>query len=96
VNGYVKRKTRIAVEVFQDYWINRHGPLTAKIPGIRRYIQSHTRPSGYRRPQPPAYDGLASTWFDCIDAMQEAEASAEWAEAEAGFIPMAFSVSGIL
>ena len=58
-------------EAFQHYWRTVHGPIAAEIPVIRRYVQSHTRLAGYKRDPQPAYDGLAITWFDSVDAMRE-------------------------
>ncbi|MGH7916385.1 MAG: EthD family reductase, partial [Candidatus Binataceae bacterium] len=42
---FVFRKPGFSVEEFQKYWREHHGPLAAKIPEVRRYVQSHTRPS---------------------------------------------------
>ena len=71
------------------YWREVHGPLAAEIPSVRRYVQSHTKLSGYSRNPPPAYDGLAITWFDSVDAMREGaktEAYARTRADEANFI----------
>lgn len=68
----VPHKRGMKIEAFQHYWRNVHGPIAAEIPTIRRYVQSHTRLAGYKREQPPAWDGLAITWFDSVDAMREA------------------------
>ena len=37
----------MTVEAFQRHWREVHGPLGARVPGLRRYVQSHTRLSGY-------------------------------------------------
>ncbi|HEX5529847.1 MAG TPA: EthD domain-containing protein, partial [Methylomirabilota bacterium] len=67
---FVTRKPGLAVQDFQRYWRETHGPLAAQIPMIRRYVQSHTRPSAYERGRTPAYDGVAITWFDDTRAMR--------------------------
>lgn len=67
----VKRKTGMGVEAFQRYWKETHGPIAAKIPTVRRYVQNHTRKSGYNRKPVPKWDGIAITWFDSVEAMRE-------------------------
>ena len=49
---FVTRKPGLAVDEFQRYWREIHGPLAAQIPVIRRYVQSHTRTSAYERVLP--------------------------------------------
>lgn len=86
---FVTHKSGMDIEAFQHYWRDVHGPLAAEIPSIRRYVQSHTRLAAYGRATPPAYDGLAITWFDSVDAMREGAKSAAYAttrEDEPNFI----------
>jgi len=80
---FVSRKPGLAVDEFQRYWREVHGPLAARIPVIRRYVQSHTRPSAYERGRTPAYDGVAITWFDDTQAMRASAASGEYARTRA-------------
>jgi uncharacterized protein (TIGR02118 family) len=75
---FVTRKPGLAVDEFQRYWREIHGPLAAQIPVIRRYVQSHTRASAYERGRTPAYDGVAITWFDDTRAMRASAASAQY------------------
>ena len=75
----VTRKPGMAVGDFQRYWRETHGPLAAKIPMIRRYVQSHTRASAYERGRTPAWDGVAITWFDDTDAMRASAATPQYA-----------------
>jgi EthD domain len=65
---------------FQDYWLNKHGPLVASLAdtlGIRRYVQLHSLPhhlsEGIRvsRNSPSEFDGVAQLWFDSIEAVRE-------------------------
>jgi uncharacterized protein (TIGR02118 family) len=89
---FVHRRPGMAVADFQRYWREVHGPLAARIPSIRRYVQSHVRESAYRDGRQPAYDGLAVTWFDSTDAMREGaktEAYAATRADEPGFIDTA-------
>jgi uncharacterized protein (TIGR02118 family) len=86
---FITRKPGLPVEDFQRYWREVHGPIAARIPVIRRYVQSHTRPSAYERGRTPAYDGVAITWFDDTQAMRASAATAEYARTradEANFI----------
>ena len=53
----------MSVEEFQAYWRERHPAVVVRLPGVRRYVQSHTRPAGYRKGE-PIYDGIAEVWFD--------------------------------
>jgi uncharacterized protein (TIGR02118 family) len=76
---FVTRKAGLEVETFQRYWREVHGPIAAQIPMIRRYVQSHTRLSGYDRGRTPAYDGVAITWFDDTQAMRASAATAQYA-----------------
>jgi uncharacterized protein (TIGR02118 family) len=69
----------MAVEAFQRHWREIHGPLGLPVPGLRRYVQSHTRPSAYERGRAPAWDGVASLWFDGVAELRAATASTEWA-----------------
>ncbi|HKW91056.1 MAG TPA: EthD domain-containing protein [Methylomirabilota bacterium] len=80
---FVTRKPGLELEKFQRYWREVHGPIGARIPMIRRYVQSHTRASAYERGRLPAYDGLAMTWFDDTDAMRASAATPEYARTRA-------------
>src|SRR5215470_9993913 len=80
---FVTRKPGIELETFQRYWREVHGPIAARIPMIRRYVQSHTRASAYERGRTPPYDGLAITWFDDTRAMRESAATPEYARTRA-------------
>ncbi len=80
---FVTRKPGLAVDEFQRYWREVHGPLAARIPMIRRYVQSHTRPSAYERGRTPAYDGVAITWFEDTQAMRASAATAQYARVRA-------------
>ena len=86
---FVTRKPGMAVDVFQQYWSQVHGPLAALIPVVRRYVQSHTRRAAYEAGRAPLYDGAALTWFDDTQAMRASAATAEYARVradEANFI----------
>jgi uncharacterized protein (TIGR02118 family) len=78
--GMMKRKAGMSVEDFQSHWLNVHAPMIAKVPGMRRYVQSHSIPEAYGD-FPQAYDGMAEAWFDDLEAYRAGVASPAWQEA---------------
>jgi len=78
----LQRRPDLGVEAFQQYWREQHAPLVVRLPGLRRYVQSHTLLSGYRRQQPAA-DGVAELWFDDTTALRALTGTAELAAVEA-------------
>lgn len=65
------RKPASDVAAFQAYWRTHHGPLAAKIPQVRHYVQCHLRPSAYADGRTPRYDGIAEFWFDDFQAVRD-------------------------
>ncbi|MEQ9639140.1 MAG: EthD domain-containing protein [Alphaproteobacteria bacterium] len=80
---FIHRKQGMSVADYQRCWRDVHGPLAAKIPSIRRYVQSHCRPGGYRDGREPTYDGIAVTWFESTDAMRQGATSDAYAATRA-------------
>jgi uncharacterized protein (TIGR02118 family) len=80
--SFFKRKSGMSVEAFQAYWRTAHPEVVVKLPGIRRYVQSHTLPSGYRKAE-PIYDGIAEIWFDDTRAMRALAGTAAYAAVQA-------------
>ena len=80
--SFFKRKPGMSVEAFQAYWRTTHAELVVKLAGVRRYVQSHTRLSGYRKGE-PVYDGIAELWFDDTQAMRALVGSPEYAAVQA-------------
>ncbi len=66
--AFFKRRAGMSVDEFQAYWRTRHPEVVTKLSGVRRYVQSHTRPAAYRKGE-PIYDGIAEVWFDDTAAM---------------------------
>lgn len=75
--AFVTRRPDLSVAAFQSHWKNVHGPIAAALPGLGRYVQSHTLPETYDR-RAPAYDGLAITWFGSTDAMRRGTATPQF------------------
>jgi len=77
----ITRKPGLSVEDFQRYWRETHGPIAARIPGVRRYVQCHTLPELYAGDRDPPYDGAAELWFDDLESFRRAAGSPEVAAA---------------
>ncbi len=80
--AFFKRKPGMSVEAFHNYWRTTHAEIVVRMPGIRKYVQSHTLLSGYRKGE-PAYDGVAEIWFDGTQAMRALAQTAEYAAVRA-------------
>jgi len=84
----ITKKPDLTDEQFSEYWENVHGPIGARIPGLRRLVQSH-RIIVQDDKKPPSYDGMAELWFDDVDALLAARSTEEWhasSEDEVNFI----------
>ena len=57
----------MSVEEFQAHWRGSHPAVVVRLPGIRRYVQSHMRLAGYRKGE-PVYDAIPF-WFEDGKAM---------------------------
>lgn len=71
------RRPDLSPAEFSRYWRDVHGPIGARIPGLRRLVQSlaiHDPRDG----RAPGFDGMAELWFDDFDALLRARSSAEW------------------
>jgi len=87
---FVNRRPGMALEPFRAYWRDVHGPLAAKIPGIRRYEQNHLALTEYENGRSPIYDGFAVTWFASTADMKKGTTTPEYLATradEARFLP---------
>ncbi|HWN98312.1 MAG TPA: EthD domain-containing protein [Blastocatellia bacterium] len=74
-----KKRPDLTDEQFFDYWKNVHGPIGARIPGLRKLVQSHALSvPGDARVRD--FDGIAELWFENIEALLAARQSPEWQE----------------
>ena len=73
----ITKKAGLTDQEFFDYWKNIHGPIGARIPGLRRLVQSHrlTVPGDKYQAD---YDGMAELWFDDMEALLAARQSPQW------------------
>jgi len=70
----LKRRDGMSLDEFRQYWLNIHGSLGSKLPGLRRYVQSHLIDEAYAYAR-PHFDGVAQLWFEDTDAIRAAFAS---------------------
>jgi uncharacterized protein (TIGR02118 family) len=83
----ITKKAGLTDEEFFLYWQDVHGPIGARIPGLRKLVQSHRL--AIEGDKPPDYDGMAELWFDDAQALLEARQSPQWkasSEDEARFV----------
>lgn len=77
------KKDGMSREDFRAYWRDVHGPIGARMPGVRKYVQNHVVADG------APFDGIAEMWFDSPADMQAAfssEAALEAARDVANFL----------
>ena len=87
--AFLNRKPGLSVEEFQRHLRDVHAPIASQLPGLRRYVQSHTRRSAYEGGRAPAYDAVVLAWFDSTEAIRDVAASGEYARVladAAGFL----------
>ena len=75
----MRRKAGISLDEFRRHWIEIHGVIASKIPGVRRYVQSHVIDEAYSYAE-PRWDGVAQLWWDSPDALTESLKSPQFAE----------------
>jgi uncharacterized protein (TIGR02118 family) len=73
--GLMARRPDMSHEEFLKYWNTTHAEITAKVPGLRSYVQNMCLPD--ENGEPP-YDGVAVLAFDDDAAMAKALATPEW------------------
>jgi len=74
------RKDGMTHEEFMKHWVEKHAPLAHFVPGLRRYVQSNILEERFRNDIPKIdadIDGIAELWYDDIEALRAANASAE-------------------
>ena len=67
----------MTVDEFREYWRDTHGPLIAKLPGLKRYIQYHVSSEQADHTAAPI-DGIAELWFHSPEAQRKAYETAEY------------------
>jgi uncharacterized protein (TIGR02118 family) len=77
--GLIQKRSDIGSHDFRRHWRDSHGPLAAKLPGLRRYHQNHVvdreqRGISYARGRND-FDGFSELWFDDVPSMLAAFAT---------------------
>jgi uncharacterized protein (TIGR02118 family) len=77
--GLLQKRAGLEQDEFRKHWRDSHGPLAAKLPGLRRYHQNHVvdreqRGITYARGG-LEFDGFSELWFDDLPSMQTAFAA---------------------
>ncbi|WP_114947682.1 EthD domain-containing protein [Microvirga calopogonii] len=82
--GLLTRKPGSSIEDFRSHWRDVHGPLAARLPGLRRYHQNHVVDSRQLAIDHArgtwSIDGISELWFDSIDDMHRAISSDAYRE----------------
>ena len=84
----ITKKPGLTDQAFFSYWKDVHGVIGARIPGLRKLVQSRRLAVPGDKYQPD-YDGMAELWFDDLEALLKARQSPEWkasSDDEANFI----------
>jgi uncharacterized protein (TIGR02118 family) len=79
----MKRRAGVSVEDFQHHLRHTYGPLAAKGPGLRRYVQSCALPQGYGKGE-LLFDAIGEMWFESPSAHGDYLGSPEFAATRAG------------
>lgn len=78
----LKRKPGLSVAEFQRYWRHEHADLIARLPGVKRYVQSHVL-GEYHQGKEPIYDGIAELSVNNSQAFREISTSDAYAAVQA-------------
>jgi len=70
-----RKRSDLGMEEFQRYWKETHGPIAAKMPGLRKYTQDHVIADPPQDDRP--HDAIAELWFESAESFQAAMASPE-------------------
>jgi uncharacterized protein (TIGR02118 family) len=73
----MRRKEGVSLGEF--HWLGAHAEAARKIPGVRRYVQSHTIDEAYSYGE-PRWDGVAQLWWDSPEALADALRTPQFAE----------------
>lgn len=86
----VSKRSGLTLSEFSARWQEVLGPLVARAPGLRRYVQNHGIPASYASGG-NTHDGWSELWFDDLGSLRSALAAPQWeavrAEGAALFAP---------
>jgi len=70
LSGAIKHPVNRSQAEFHQYWQQRHGPLFANTPELRKYVQHHSLPEAYAGTPSPTLHGASMFWYDSIDVLR--------------------------
>jgi len=78
-HSLMRRRPDLDKGEFEKHWLEPHGPLTARLPGCRRYVQNHIRdvPGTNALARTLQVDGIPQLWFDTPEDRVAAHGSPE-------------------
>jgi uncharacterized protein (TIGR02118 family) len=83
----VKRRQGLSLREFRELSLGRHAELVNQVPGLRGYIQGHTRDGAYGIGE-AVLDAAYQLWFDDTQALAAALDSPEFKRAEEELAPL--------
>jgi uncharacterized protein (TIGR02118 family) len=72
-SGLIQNFSHIDEAEFRRHWREVHGPLAAKLPNLKGYVQNHIVATGRVRRGDLMHriDGISQLWFESVDLMSE-------------------------
>jgi uncharacterized protein (TIGR02118 family) len=77
----VKRKEGVSLADFRARSLGEHAETVLKVPGLRRYLQCHTRDGAYGIGE-AVLDAAYQLWFDDVEALSSALSSPEFKQVD--------------
>lgn len=73
----IRRRADVSLERFRTHWLDPHGVMTAELPGLRRYWQSHCLDTAVTNDVARDLDiqGFPMLWFENYEARAKAYSS---------------------
>lgn len=78
-SGLIRNRDDIDFADFTEHWRDVHGPLALRVAGMVAYTQNHIVERLYENAASPLHrvDGISQLYFEDVEAMRDAMASAE-------------------
>lgn len=74
-----KRKEGVPLKAYRNYCLEVHAPFVLELPGLRRYLQCHSKDALYTMGE-SRFDGAWQLWFDDVQALEKALGSSQYKE----------------
>ncbi|MDA7419196.1 EthD family reductase [Xenophilus arseniciresistens] len=80
-SALINRRPGLDRAAFRTHWIDVHGALAARLPGLGSYRQNHIAERFLEDPDAPvqSIDGVSQLSFDSVQAMEASDRSPEYA-----------------